>query len=145
MSNLKTSELLEETTIGPDDFSCISKDTGGGTFSSKKVKGRVILRHSTQREISTPTPTAILISDGFLLFDSTSNTISIDLPAATVGKIQIPFKDAGVNSVANNITFNRVGADTIVDTAAGQTSTVIASNGYSGSFISNGVDTWYLT
>lgn len=99
---------------------------------------------TAQRTITGATPTAILKIDGTILFDSTSNSISIDLPAASVGKIKIPFKDVGANSSVNNITINRAGSDTIVDSATGQTSTIISSNGFSGYFLSNGVDTWYL-
>jgi hypothetical protein len=98
-----------------------------------------------QRVVNTGSPSAILTADGYILFDSSSTAISISLPAASeVGKITIPFKDIGANSAANNITINRVGSDTIVDSAIGQTSTVIASNGFSGFFLSDGVDTWYL-
>jgi hypothetical protein len=99
---------------------------------------------TAQRAITGATPTAILKTDGTILFDSTSNIISISLPAASVGKIKIHFKDIGANSSVNNITINRAGSDTIVDSATGQTSTIIASNGFSGYFLSNGVDTWYL-
>jgi hypothetical protein len=97
-----------------------------------------------QRFINTASPTAILEADGELLFDTTSTAIAIDLPLASVGKIRVPIKDIGANSNANNITFNRVGSDTITDSAKSQTSTIIASNGFSGYFLSNGVDTWYL-
>ena len=99
---------------------------------------------TAQRVLNTATPTAILKTDGALLFDTTSTAIAIDLPLASVGKIRISFKDVGCNSVANNITFNATGADSIVDTAKAQTSTIIASDGHSGYFLSNGVDTWYL-
>ncbi len=97
-----------------------------------------------QRTINTASPSAILMTDGLLLFDTTSVAPTIDLPAASVGRIEIPFKDIGANASINNITFNRVGADTIVDNLTGQTSTVVASNGFAGKFVSNGVDTWYL-
>ena len=97
-----------------------------------------------QRLVNTASPTAILATDGIILFDTTSTTISIDLPSASVGKIRVPFKDAGANSVNNNITINRAGSDTIIDSATAQTSTVISSNGFSGYFLSNGVDKWYL-
>jgi len=107
----------------------------------ESVDGR---REESQRTVNTGSPTAILEADGMILFDSAAATIAIDLPAASVGKIKIPFKDIGANSSVNNITINRVGADTIVDSATGQTSTLIASNGFSGYFLSNGVDTWYL-
>jgi hypothetical protein len=97
-----------------------------------------------QRLVNTASPTAILEADGAILFDSAAATIAITLPAASVGKIKIPFKDIGANSSVNNITINRAGSDTIVDSATGQTSTIISSNGFSGYFLSNGVDTWYL-
>jgi hypothetical protein len=97
-----------------------------------------------QRTVNTASPSAILSTDGTILFDTASTPISINLPLASVGKVKIPFKDIGANSVANNITFNRVGSDTIVDFATGQTTTIIASDGFSGYFLSNGVDTWYL-
>ena len=99
---------------------------------------------TAQRIITTASPTAILKTDGVMLFDSTSVTISIALPAASLGKLKIPFKDIGGNSSVRNITINRAGSDTIVDSATGQTSTIISSNGFSGYFLSNGVDTWYL-
>mgnify|MGYP001039952099 CR=1 FL=1 len=97
-----------------------------------------------QRLVDTATPTALLASDGIILFDTSSLAISIDLPLASVGKISIPFKDIGANSNTNNITINRVGSDTIIDSATGQTSTIISSDGFSGELLSNGVDTWYL-
>jgi len=97
-----------------------------------------------QRVVNTASPSAILASDGILLFDTTSTAIAIDLPLASVGKIKIPFKDIGANSSQNNITFNRVGSDTIVDSAKSQISTIISSDGFSGYFLSNGVDTWFL-
>ena len=97
-----------------------------------------------QRIITEAEPEAIQITDGILLFDSTNNEIEIDLPAASEGKYEIRFKDIGLNSLTNNITFNRVGSDTIVDVLVGETSTIIADNGFSGSFLSNGTDTWYL-
>lgn len=97
-----------------------------------------------QRIVNTASPTAILTADGNIMFDSTSTAISIDLPSASVGKVKVPYKDIGVNSSNNNITINRVGSDTIVDTAAAQTSTIIAIDGHSGFFLSDGVDTWYL-
>jgi hypothetical protein len=115
----------------------------GGTMSGDiDMDGSHIL--TPQRLINTASPTAILSTDGTILFDSVAATTSINLPAASVGKIKIPFKDAGANSSVNNITINRVGSDTIVDSATGQTSTIISSNGFSGYFLSNGVDTWYL-
>ena len=97
-----------------------------------------------QRLVNTASPSAILETDGIILFDTTSTAISIDLPSASVGKIRVPFKDAGANSVNNNITINRAGSDTIIDSATAQTSTVISSNGFSGYFLSDGVDKWYL-
>lgn len=99
---------------------------------------------SDQRLVNTESPTAILATDGVVLFDTTSTAISINLPLASVGKIRVPFKDIGANSVNNNITINRAGSDTIVDSSTAQTSTVISSNGFSGYFLSNGVDKWYL-
>ena len=99
---------------------------------------------AVQRLVNTGSPTAILATDGIILFDSNAATIAISLPAASIGKIKIPFKDVGANSSTNNITINRAGSDTIVDSAIAQTSTIIASNGFSGYFLSNGVDTWYL-
>lgn len=96
-----------------------------------------------QRVVSTASPSPILLSDGLILFDTTSTAISIDLPSASgLGEVRI--KDIGANSSINNITFNRVGADTIVDSSTGQTTTTISSDGFSGSFQNNGVDTWYL-
>lgn len=97
-----------------------------------------------QREINTASPTAILLTDGFLLFDSTLTAISIDLPSASIGRVKIPFKDAGTNSESKSIQFLAVGLDKIVDTLPDQTSTLISSNGFTGAFLSNGVDTWYL-
>lgn len=123
---------------GNDIYDCTDATTGAAVWT---------LRSSTlpsQRIVNTASPTAILTSDGTILFDSAAATISIDLPSASVGKVTVPFKDIGCNSGTNNITISRVGSDTIVDAATGQTSTVIASNGFSGLFLSNGVDTWYL-
>lgn len=97
-----------------------------------------------QRTVNTASPTAILAEDGIILFNTASTAISIDLPLASVGKISIPFKDIGANSSNNNITINRAGSDTIVDSATGQISTIISSDGYAGELLSNGVDTWYL-
>ena len=148
MANVKLSNQPPETVLASTDLIPMSKDTGSGSFGSRGITGEDLKTSvngkSTQRVITLATPTAILISDGFLLFDSSSNAIAIDLPAASVGKVEIPFKDSGAVSATNNITFNRVGADTIVDFAIGQTSTIISSNGYSGSFVSNGIDTWFL-
>ena len=96
------------------------------------------------RTVDTASPTAILVTDGTILFDTASTAIAIDLPAANLGTHKIPFKDIGCNSASNNITINRVGADTIVDSSTGQTSVIIALNGTSGYFLSNGTDTWYL-
>jgi hypothetical protein len=144
MADLKTSDLTDLEVISGSDLVLISKDNGG-SYESRKSDANAFIRHSNQRIITTASPSAILVTDGFLLFDTTSNAISISLPAASVGKVQIPFKDSGANSAINTITFNRVGSDTIVDSAIGQTSTIIGSNGFSGSFISNGTDTWYLT
>ena len=45
-----------------------------------------------QRLVDTATPTALLASDGIILFDTSSLAISIDLPLASVGKISIPLK-----------------------------------------------------
>lgn len=98
----------------------------------------------TQRLVNTASPSAILSTDGTILFDSALVIISIDLPLASVGKVKIPFKDSGCNSSTNNITVNRAGSDTITDSATSQASTTIASNGFSGYFLSDGVDTWYL-
>jgi hypothetical protein len=97
-----------------------------------------------QRVLNTVTPTAITKTDGTLLFDSTTTTITVDLPSASIGKVRIPFKDIGANANTNNITLNRVGADTIVTSVTGQTSAVINVNGDYGYLLSNGVDTWYL-
>jgi len=98
---------------------------------------------TNQRVVNTASPSAILLADGLILFDTTSTAISIDLPAASgLGEVRI--KDIGANSSLKNITFNAVGSDTIVDSSTGQTTTIIASDGFSGSFQNNGVDTWYL-
>ena len=121
-----------------DIYDCTDASTGAAVWT---------LRSTTlpsQRLVDTASPTAMLTTDGTILFDSDAATISIDLPAASVGKVSIPFKDIGCNSSVNNITINRAGSDTIVDSATGQTSTIISSNGFSGYFLSNGVDTWYL-
>jgi hypothetical protein len=139
MANLKISALPEYTGDVDPDTDDIAMAIGGITYKVKRWR-----LDSKQRTLNTATPTAILMDDGILLFDTTSTAITIDLPLANVGKIRIPFKDIGANSATNNITFNRVGSDTIVDSATGQTSTIIASNGYSGQLVSNGVDTWYL-
>ena len=130
------------------------------TLSSKGVKGDQGLQgiqgvqgdvgptgpeaSTDQRIVDTATPTAILVTDGNIMFDTTSTAIAIDLPLASVGLVKVPFKDAGGNSRVNNITINRVGSDTITDSATLQTSTIIAINGYSGVFLSDGVDTWNL-
>jgi len=114
--------------------------SGLGTVASPLAIASV----SSQRTISTASPSAILITDGTILFDSALVKISIDLPLASVGKVKIPFKDSGCNSSNKNITINRAGSNTIVDSAINQTSTIISSNGFSGYFLSDGVDTWYL-
>lgn len=103
-----------------------------------------VINEQIQRLVDTDAPTAILKADGVILFDTTTATINIDLPLASIGKVIIPFKDIGANSSVNNITINKAGSDTIVDSAIAQSSTVIVSNGFSGNFLSNGVDTWYL-
>lgn len=103
-----------------------------------------LLLSGTQRLINTGSPSDILATDGNILFDTTSTAININLPSASIGKVVIPFKDIGCNSNENNITINRVGSDTITDSSKNQTSTIIATDGFSGQFLSNGVDTWYL-
>jgi len=97
-----------------------------------------------QRIVNTASPTDILASDGNIMFDTSLVVISIDLPSAASGAVLIPFKDIAANSSNNNITINRVGSDSIIDSNTLQTSTIIAIDGYSGSFLSDGIDTWYL-
>ena len=140
----RTAFKVRRGTTGGDTDSVLEILDGSGTVKARiDGDGHVTAEHR-QRLINTASPSAILVSDGTLLFDTGSTAITISLPAASVGKVRIPFKDVGANSAVNNITFNRVGGDTIVDTATAQTSTVVASDGFSGAFESNGVDTWYL-
>ena len=67
-------------------------------------------------------------SDYFLAADSSSNTITITLPAASSnsGRV-IKFKDAGGNADSNNITITRAGSDTIDGNAS-----VVLESPYSG-------------
>ena len=129
-----------------------NKSVGGGDPDGKwraadanQVK-TVVNANATPpvRTVNTASPTAILVTDGVILFDTSSTAISIDLPLANLGTYAIPFKDIGCNSSSNNITFNRAGSDTITDINTGQTSSIIATNGASGYFKSNGTDTWHL-
>ena len=132
--DLATGKLLQNSISTIDD-------AGNMVVTSINVGGAII---QAQRLVTVASPTAILISDGSILFDTNSNPISITLPLASVGKVIIPFKDIGCNAATNNITINRAGTDTIVDIAVGQTSTVIIADGYSAAFVSNGVDTWHV-
>ena len=99
---------------------------------------------TAQRLINTADPSEILKTDGILLFETTSTAIDIDLPLASVGKLKIPYKDIGANASANPVTVSTVGSDKLVTSQVNQTSVVINSDGDSGAFLSNGVDTWYL-
>ena len=99
---------------------------------------------TSQRIVNSGTPTGILKTDGTLLFDTTSTAIAIDLPLASLGKLKIPYKDIGANASANPITISTAGSDKLVTSQINQTSVVINSDGDSGAFLSNGVDTWYL-
>lgn len=99
---------------------------------------------TSHRTVNTLSPTAILKTDGTILFDSSSNNIAITLPLASVGKIKIPFKDIGGFASTNDITISRAGSDTIVTHSAGQTAYSVTTDGDSGALLSNGIDTWYL-
>jgi len=115
------------------------------THNAEDAEARLaLIEGASQRTVSTASPSAILTTDGTILFDSAAAKISISLPLASVGKVKIPFKDIGCNSSNQNITINRTGSNTLTDSAKNQTSTTIASNGFSGYFLSNGVDTWNL-
>jgi len=142
---IKTQAQLQQ------DILDVMVDNASGNVSVAGVRGllqdqteSVDGREGPQRLVNTASPSAILVADGTILFDTALTAIAIALPAASVGKVKIPFKDIGANSQANNITVNRAGSDNIVDKATGQTSVTIVSNGFSGYFLSNGVDTWYL-
>ncbi len=79
----------------------------------------------------------IAITDRTIVVDYTSTgAVTLTLPSCATawnsdGNTGIVFviKDLDCNAGANNITINRAGSDTIIDTAAGQTSTVINGDG----------------
>lgn len=86
------------------------------------------------KEVDTATYT-ILLTDNTIAVDYTvTGAVTITLPSAanafngTEG-LRFLIKDSGANAATNNITINRAGADTIIDTATGRTSTVINTNG----------------
>jgi len=150
---LNTDEVQNSSTIDSgsgtltDSLNTLDADkleTGDNVSALANDAGYTSRLNVTQRLVNTASPSAILTTDGTILFDSALVTISIDLPLASVGKVKIPFKDSGCNSSTNNITVNRAGSDTITDSATSQASTTIASSGFSGYFLSDGVDTWYL-
>jgi hypothetical protein len=69
--------------------------TSGGGSAATGAEG--VFNYATQRTVTGASESAILVADGAILFDSSSNAIAITLPAASVGKVVIPFKDAGCN------------------------------------------------
>jgi hypothetical protein len=77
----------------------------------------------------------VLISDDVIAVDYTiTGAVAIALPSASASFIgssgkRFLVKDSGANAGTNNITINRSGTDTIIDTTAGQTSTVITTDG----------------
>ncbi len=79
----------------------------------------------------------IAITDRTIVVDyTTTGAVTLTLPSCTTAwnstnstGIVFVIKDLDCNAGTNNITINRAGSDTIIDTAAGQTSTVINGNG----------------
>lgn len=79
----------------------------------------------------------IAITDRIIAVDYTgTGAVTLTLPAASTAwnstdstGIQFMIKDTGANASTNNITINRAGADTIIDSATGQTSTIIGGDG----------------
>ena len=79
----------------------------------------------------------IAITDNVIAVDyTTTGTVALDLPSAATAwnatdntGIVFTIMDIDANANTNNITLKRNGADTIIDTAAGQTSTVINADG----------------
>lgn len=79
----------------------------------------------------------IAIDEGHIMVDYTATgTVTLTLPSATscwnstdnTGVI-FTISDKDANASVNNITINRAGSDTIIDSVAGQTSTTLDSDG----------------
>ena len=91
---------------------------------------------SSVTEVDSATYT-ILTTDRVIAVDYTATgTATLTLPSATSSwdtangtGLAFLIKDSGASASANNITINRAGSDTIVDSQSGQTSTVIATDG----------------
>jgi len=79
----------------------------------------------------------IAITDCHIVVDYTATgTVTLTLPSCTTAwnasastGIEFIISDKDCNASANNITINRDGSDTIIDSAAGQTSSVLDSDG----------------
>ena len=94
----------------------------------------------------------IAITDRIIIVDyTTTGTVALTLPAASTAwnatdgiGLQFLIKDLDANASGNAITISRAGADTIVDSAAAQTSTTITTDGGGIWIGAIAADTWIV-
>lgn len=112
------------------------------------------VRGSLGRRVTTLNAATLTLDDThdvIRVIRTSTGACTITLPSATsawnstdsIGRVYT-ITDASANAAVNNITINRAGTDTIVDTATGATSFVINTNGGSVDIIAISSTTWKI-
>ncbi len=113
-----------------------SSPSGGGGISAPDV--------SSYSSTTVNLANIANVYDYYVGIDSTSNTVTINLPAASGGKVIYNIKDIGCASATNIIRIVVNGVDTIVTTTTGNSDYTIETNGAAIKLVSDGTSTWWL-